>query len=78
MSAGKNYLKISAFQNSGGIPAYVSVYRNEDASQMSLNPGDISGGNFVMLLEVLRDSGGHFILCPADPASITGLSALLQ
>jgi hypothetical protein len=78
MNAGKNYIKVSAFQNNGGIPASIAVYRNEDASKMSLNPTDISGGGFVMLINVLHDAGGHFILAPVDPASITGLSALLQ
>jgi hypothetical protein len=31
-----------------------------------------------MPLEVLHDICGHFVFAPADPASITGLAALLQ
>lgn len=77
MAAGKNYLKPSAF-SPGGTPAHINVYRNEDASEMSLDPGDISGGSFVMPLDVLFDESGAFILCPVDPAEVTGLAALLQ
>jgi hypothetical protein len=77
MSAGKNYLKAEAFPV-GGTPAQIPVYRNESASEMSLNPDDISGGAFVMPLDVLHDIGGDFILAPVAPSEITGLSELLQ
>ncbi len=75
MAAGKHYLKSSAFN---GIPASIPIYRNADASQMSVNPADIAGGCFAEMLQVFHDANGHFIFVAADPVEIAGLSGLLQ
>jgi hypothetical protein len=81
MAAGKNYLKAEAFPT-GGTPAQIAIYRNEDASKMSLTVTDITAGEtigaFVLNLDVLHDVGGHFVLVPVDPSEITGLAELLQ
>lgn len=75
MAIGKNYLNQSAFK---GTPAGVLIYHNADLSQMSVAATDIPLPTLIMRLEVFHDEGGHFILVPVDPATVTGLSALLQ
>jgi hypothetical protein len=76
MAAGKNYLNLSAFPR--GVGASVIVYRDENASVMSMNPDDIQPGRFVMPLDVFRDEGGLFIFAPVDPAEIPGMAALVK
>lgn len=72
MAAGKNYLKTTAVPQMGaaGIP----VYYNMAGTTVTLTPfADCR----VMMVPVLVDGGGHFILAPLDPASITGLADLV-
>lgn len=71
MAAGKNYLKTTAVPQVGaaGIPVYYLA-----GNDLSLTPfADCR----VMMLPVIKDGGGHFILSPLDPASITGMSDLV-
>ena len=70
----KHYLNPAAF---AGTPGAIPVYRNENASVLSLNPEDIMPGRFTMWLDVMGDQGGCFVLVPVDPSEINGLPALL-
>ena len=72
----KCYLNTSALRN--GIPAQIIVYRNENASQMSLSAEDIAGPRFMMPLQIFHEDGAHFIHCPVDPAEVAGLGGFLR
>ena len=74
MAAGKNYLDTTKFK---GIPAAIPVYHDcVDDGTLSLTPGTYP--QQVTNMKVFKDGTGFFILAPLDPASITGLSDLVQ
>jgi len=74
LSAGKNYLDVSALDAPGGAPAAINVYYTD--SLISLTP--IAGGCWMVQLPVLSDRSGPYIYCPTTPSVITGMTSILE
>ena len=75
MAAGKNYLDTDAMKAAKlGTPAALIVYFSA-AGVMTLVP---TTNYWQMKLPVHVDGSGPFINAPLDPASITGLAALVS